>query len=81
MQVKYYGNLINKTNCKEEEVFAESIKDLLSVIRKKYGDEAFKIAKVSHILVNDSNARSMAGFKTKLEASDTVKFLPVCGGG
>ncbi len=81
MLVKYYGNLVRRTNCKEEDLKADNIKDLLLAVKEKHGDEVFKIAKVSHILVNDTNARSMAGFKTKLEASDIVKFLPVCGGG
>ncbi len=81
MLVRYYGNLVKRTNCKEEELFADNVKDLLNVVKEKHGDEVFKIAKVSHILVNDMNARSISGFKTKLEKDDVVKFLPVCGGG
>ncbi len=81
MLVKYYGNLVRRTNCKEEDLTADNVKDLLAVVKEKHGDEVFKIAKVSHILINDANARSMNGFKTKLEKDDIVKFLPVCGGG
>ncbi len=81
MQIKYYGNLVRRTNCKEEELNASDVKELLNAVKERHGDEVFKIAKVSHILVNDTNARSINGFKTKLEKDDIVKFLPVCGGG
>ncbi len=67
MQVKYYGNLVRRTNCKEEDLSADNVKDLLAAVKDRHGDEVFKIAKVSHILVNDTNARSLNGFKTKLE--------------
>ncbi len=81
MQVKYYGNLVRIANCKEEVLDASDVKELLSVIRTRHGDEVFKNAKSSHILVNDTNARSIDGYKTKLSKEDIVKFLPVCGGG
>ncbi len=81
MIVKYYAKLARIAGKKEENIEAKSIKNLLSIISKKYGSDAYKFAKTSHIIVNDETAASLGGFNTKLSDSDVVLFLPVCGGG
>ncbi len=79
--VKYYGVLITTTDCNEEQFEARNIKELLKAIREKYGEEIYKQAKMSYILVNGVSASNLNGYQTKLKADDAVQFLPVCGGG
>ncbi len=81
MKVKYYAKLAKMAKKKEERIEAKNVKKLLSEIEKKYGKDAYKIAKTSHILINDETCASMGGFKAKLTSNDIVRFLPVCGGG
>ncbi len=80
-KVIYFGNLKKLTETKEENLDGEDIKAVLKAIKDKYGKETYKIAKTSHIVVNEENASSLSGFKTKIGAEDIVRFLPVCGGG
>ncbi len=79
--VVYFGRLKKLTGEKEEKLGGTDVKDLLKSIKGKHGDEVYNMAKSSHIIVNEENATTLAGFKTKLDAEDIVKFLPVCGGG
>ncbi len=80
-KVVYFGRLKKLTGEKEEILSGDDIKGLLKSIKEKHGEEIYKMAKSSHIIVNEENATTLAGFKTKLDSEDMVKFLPVCGGG
>ncbi len=81
IKVRYFGNLAQKVETKEEDFEAKNINALLKNIKSKHGDEIFQIAKTSHIIINEENAAFKGGFKAKLNSGDTVKFLPICGGG
>lgn len=81
VKVRYFGNLAQKTQIKEELFDATNINALLKLIKSKYGSDIFKIAKTSHIVINNENAAANGGFKAKLQNDDTIKFLPICGGG
>lgn len=79
--VKYFGAIQTITQIKQEELEAKNIALLLRAIGKKYGREAYRIAKKSHIVVNGENAGLSGGFRKILKEGDTVQILPVCGGG
>ncbi len=81
IKVRYFGNLAQRTELKEETYDVKNVNELLKEIKTKYGEEIFKIAKTSHIIINEENAAFKGGFKAKLIEGDTVKFLPICGGG
>lgn len=81
VKVRYFGNLAHQTNLKEEFFEANSMKSLLKAIKVKYGSEVHKNAKASLIVINENNAADTGGFNAKLKDDDTVKFLPICGGG
>ncbi len=81
VKVRYFGNLVQRIETKEETYEAKNINQLLKAIKAKHGEEIYKIAKTSHIIINEENAAFNGGFKAKLTEGDTVKFLPICGGG
>ncbi len=81
VNVKYHGILIKLTGKKEEEYSSKKLKDLLSEVKKRYGQDAYKYAKMSYIMINDQNAGSLKAYNTPLSDGDIVELLPVCGGG
>ncbi|MFV0440880.1 MAG: MoaD/ThiS family protein [Lachnospirales bacterium] len=81
VRARYFGILAQKIGKKEEDFQVTDVSDILKMIKKEYGKEIHKIAKTSHIVVNEENAAYLKGFKTKLCDGDVVRFLPICGGG
>lgn len=81
VKVRYYGALARKTGTAVEQLEGESVNAVLKAIKKRYGSEAYKAAKASHILVNEENAGMYGGYSMKLQDGDEVIFFPVCGGG
>ncbi len=79
--IKYYGMLVNISKVEAEEFDCKKVSSLLKMFKAKYGNEFYKSAKMSYILINDVNASTLNGYNTKLSEGDIVKFLPVCGGG
>lgn len=80
-RVYYYGALREMTGRKEESFDITDIRRCLSVIRSRYGVEAYKEAKRSLITLNGVSILSFDNFKTKTKPEDEVRFLPICGGG
>lgn len=81
VNVKYHGILIKLTGKKEEEYNSTKLKDLLTEMKKRYGKETYKYAKMSYIMINEQNAGSLKGYNSPLTDGDIVELLPVCGGG
>ncbi len=79
--IKYYAPIRGTVGKDTEAIDAPTVAEVLSVIRKQYGKTAEKQARSSLIVVNDISINLLNGLKTELSPSDTVGFLPVCGGG
>ncbi len=78
IKVNYFGQLKEFTNCKEETISVNNIKDVLKYINKKYGKDAKKVAKRSLITVNGLRIEK---FDIKIEPDSTISFFPICSGG
>lgn len=77
--IKYYGDLRELTGKESDELPAESLSDLLSLVGKLYGAKAKKAAKSSLIVAD--NEKVLAIRKIKLQENSEVGFFPMCGGG
>ena len=75
----YYGDMRTLTGKNEDDLEAESLHGLLSVIEKQYGKAAKKAAKSSLIVVD--NEKVLAIRKIKLQKASEVGFFPMCCGG
>ncbi len=75
--VKYKGELRNITGAEVENIECKNMKELLLLLRKKYGRKALKAMQRCHIVVNGKRADSNFKFKDR----DEVVFIPVCCGG
>lgn len=80
-ELRYHGDIKNITNKNSDTCNAKDIKEVLNFLKKAYGKDCAKEAERMLIVVNGTSIQLKDGFKTKLSDSDTVSFLPVCGGG
>ncbi|MEL7657702.1 MAG: MoaD/ThiS family protein [Bacillota bacterium] len=80
-EIRYVGYIKKLTQVEIEELNADTITHMLKEIEKKYGEEAYKVAKQSHIFINHKSIAGLKGFRTPLKTSDIVQIVPVCGGG
>ncbi len=80
-RIRYIGDIRKFTNTQSEEMNVHTISEILKTIRLKYGNEAYLVAKRSHILMNNENMTSILGLYQKLSLEDVIIFVPVCGGG
>jgi molybdopterin converting factor small subunit len=78
-QVKYYGQIRSIIGLSSEEITADNLKSLLSVIQKRYGKIAYKEAKRSLIVVDKLGLRK--GLNIALNSDSEVRFYPICSGG
>lgn len=81
VEVRYIGYIKELTNVPSEEFNVDTIALMLKEIEKRYGKEAYKVVKKSHILVNHTSIVGLKGFRTSLKTNDIVQIVPVCGGG
>jgi len=81
IKVRYRAHLAELTKTGEETLEAASIRDLLSHIKRSFGQEAEKTAKSMIIAVNGQSILQLKVYKTPLHDGDEVSFLPICGGG
>jgi molybdopterin synthase sulfur carrier subunit len=89
VRVKYFTLLREITGKKEEEIEAETIRDLLDSLISKYGEELRdevnsdreKIPGYYHILVNGLNINLLKNLDTELKDGYVVSILPPVGGG
>jgi molybdopterin converting factor small subunit len=79
--VKYLGYIKKLTNLQSEEMNVGTVAEMLKEIKNRYGNEAYKLAKKSQIIVNNESVAMFDGFRTNLKTDDIVQLLPVCGGG
>ncbi len=79
--LRYRGDLQKLTGKDRDEIDAMTVADVLKFIRISYGKDAYKRAAAMLIAVNGVSILLLNGKGTKLSDSDTVSFLPVCGGG
>lgn len=79
--VKFFGQIKQLTNEEQTVIEARTIDAMLKIIRKQHGNEAYLMAKKSHLVVNGENAGLYGGFRMKLKATDVVMIVPVCCGG
>lgn len=91
MQVKYFAYIRDYTKTKEcDEVYKETIKELLHHLSEKYG-EKFRNKALKNdgkelgdeiiILVNGRHVAHLGGIDTKLKPNDIVQIFPVVAGG
>lgn len=78
---RYHGRLAELTGCREERLEGANVARLLEQIKKRYGAEAHRLAKRSHIIVDRRSAGAEKGFRTPAGPDSVVEFIPVCGGG
>ena len=64
-----------------EETDANSVRDVLTYIKTRYGKDALKAAESALIVINDVSIGLFDGKKTLLKDGDVIGFLPLCGGG
>jgi len=79
--IRYYAPIRAMVQKESEETELGSVKDVLNYIKSAYGQDAYKAAKSSLIVVNDVSIGLYQGVKTSLSDGDVIGFLPVCGGG
>jgi len=79
--VKYRARLSALTGIDSEFITAANVKDVMRHIKKQFGTDAVKQAKVMLIVVNGQSILLLKHFKTALKDGDEVSFLPICGGG
>ena len=79
--IKYYAPIRATVGKETETIEADTVSEIVSAIRKQYGKTAEKQARSALIVVNDISVNLLSGMKTKVTDTDTVGFLPVCGGG
>ena len=79
--VEYYGPLRRLIGLQEERLSVSKVTELLEELRRRYGYEACQEAARSFILINGNNIALLDGLKTSLQQGDTVKIIPLAGGG
>jgi molybdopterin converting factor small subunit len=77
--VKYYGQIRSIIGLSSEEITADNLKSLLSVIQKRYGMAVYKEAKRSLIVVDKLGLHK--GLNIALNSDSIVCFYPICSGG
>ena len=81
INVRYRARLAELTKISEELLDAATVQDVIKHIKKSFGAEAAKTARAMIIAVNGQSILQLKVFKTVLQDSDEVSFLPICGGG
>ena len=87
--VKLYTSLREIAGEKETRVNAETIKETLNILSKKYGnnfknhllDDDGNLKPFFHIMVNGRKIGLLNGVETKLKNGDVVDIFPPVGGG
>lgn len=77
----YRGTLKELTGKSEEQLEANTLKAVLSYIRKAYGRAVYQEARRMLITIDGESILLYAGLRTKLEAGATIAFFPIAGGG
>ncbi|MEM2896967.1 MAG: ubiquitin-like small modifier protein 1 [Candidatus Bathyarchaeia archaeon] len=87
--VKLYTSLREIAGEKETKVNAGTIKEVIAVLSKKYGDgfrnhlldENGNVKPFFHIMVNGHKMGLLSGVETKLKDGDVLDIFPPIGGG
>ena len=79
--IRYYAPLRAMLQKESEETDVNSVREVLSYIKTRYGKDALKSAESALIVVNDVSIGLFDGKKTLLKDGDVIGFLPLCGGG
>jgi molybdopterin converting factor small subunit len=81
IMIKYRGGLAETIGKQSEQTDADTVKDVITHIKKEYGAQPARTAKSMVIAVDNVSILKSEGYKTKLKEGSEVSFLPVSGGG
>jgi len=79
--VHYRGQLAEFTGVESEALEAQTVRDIIRHIKKKYGGGAEQLAKAMLIAIDGESMNMRKGYATPLNDGETVQFFPICGGG
>ena len=79
--VVYRGSLAEAVGCRDEQLEAATIADVLRHIKSSYGKTVYHAAKPMLIVVNGVSILQKKVYATALADNDVVSFLPLAAGG
>jgi len=79
--VRYRTELADTLGMREEQMEAETVREVLHHIKHTHGADAYKTAKAVLIVVNGVGIHLDRAYKTALHDGDVVSFLPLATGG
>lgn len=88
--VKFFASVREATGMKSKEMEAETIKELIEVLKATFGDrfanavinsETGKLKQFYSCMVNGKRIELLDGYDTRLSDNDAVALFPPVGGG
>jgi molybdopterin converting factor small subunit len=79
--VCYFGPLRDLTGCREEEVEAQSLAQVLKVIQDKYGSKAGQAAREASVYMNGVNWLFVPRGERRLKVDSVLDLFPPVAGG
>lgn len=81
IKVEYRGELGEMCRRRLEELDVPNVAALLRHIKSAYGPAVYREAKKMLITVDGTSIALLKVYRTPLLDGQTVRFLPICGGG
>lgn len=80
-RIRYFGPLRDLTGCREEEIQAQSLTQVMKFIREKYGEKAGRSAREASVYLNGVNWLFVASGQRPLKVDSVLDLFPPVAGG